>query len=323
MSASLFPGAGASGSRKLVEFIAGKMIMEGNTVRPDTRKGLVYVHQGDDTLMHFCWKDRTTNTVEDDLIMFPESIEFEKINKSNGRVYILRFRGSDKKMFFWMQSKKADKDEENCRKVNFVINNPPIPGVPYDMSAALANASGSEDVAMELDEPAGVETHHGIDVVAQPPAGPPTMGENPAPVPEPDPRGVDLRDLVRMWNERQAGGHHQSDVDLSAVLTPEAIVPLLANPEARERLLRHIPDNLPRSPEELRNLLHSPQFTQALHSFNAALQSGQLAPMMSQFGVDNAPPGVEAFLRALQQQASRGDRQEGGESNDNNKMDES
>ena len=55
-----------SQSRNLVEFRAGKMFMShGNMVHPDTRKGLVYVYQSNDGLMHFCWKDRTTGTVED------------------------------------------------------------------------------------------------------------------------------------------------------------------------------------------------------------------------------------------------------------------
>jgi len=32
---------------------------------------MVYVYQADDALTHLCWKDRTTGTVEDDLIIFP------------------------------------------------------------------------------------------------------------------------------------------------------------------------------------------------------------------------------------------------------------
>lgn len=52
-------------SKNLVEFRAGKMKLNGTTVTADKRKGLVYIYQGDDSLMHFCWKDRTTGTVED------------------------------------------------------------------------------------------------------------------------------------------------------------------------------------------------------------------------------------------------------------------
>ena len=64
-SQGLFGHAGRSSSKNLVEFRAGKMTMKGSTVTPDKRKGLVYIYQSDDSLMHFCWKDRGTGTVED------------------------------------------------------------------------------------------------------------------------------------------------------------------------------------------------------------------------------------------------------------------
>ncbi|KAH3780696.1 hypothetical protein DPMN_158515 [Dreissena polymorpha] len=53
-------------------------------VHPDKRKGLVYVHQSDDSLMHFCWKDRTTGSVED---------------CTTGRVFDLKFKSSTRKFF--------------------------------------------------------------------------------------------------------------------------------------------------------------------------------------------------------------------------------
>ena len=58
-------GAGRSSSKNLVEFRAGKMNLNKTTVTADKRKGQVYIYQSDDSLMHFCWKDRTSGTVED------------------------------------------------------------------------------------------------------------------------------------------------------------------------------------------------------------------------------------------------------------------
>lgn len=58
-------GSRGSSSKYLVEFRAGKMNLKGNTVTPDKRKGLVYIQQSDDSLIHFCWKDRTTGNVDD------------------------------------------------------------------------------------------------------------------------------------------------------------------------------------------------------------------------------------------------------------------
>ncbi|KAG7198081.1 hypothetical protein KM043_018249 [Ampulex compressa] len=116
------------------------MTMKGNMVYPDTRKGQLYVYQSDDTLMHFCWKDRTTGTVEDDLLIFPDDCEFKHVPQcKTGRVYLLRFKSSSRKFFFWLQDLKTDKDEEHCRKINEVLNNPPTPG---SQRSGNANSDG-------------------------------------------------------------------------------------------------------------------------------------------------------------------------------------
>lgn len=122
---SSLPGS-SGGNRHLVEFRAGRMTMVGKMVHPDTRKGLLYVYQADDGLIHFCWKNRTTNKVEDDLIIFPDDCEFKRVEQcKTGRVYLLKFKSTSARLFFWMQEPKPDKDEEWCRRINDVMNNPP------------------------------------------------------------------------------------------------------------------------------------------------------------------------------------------------------
>ncbi|CAN7999074.1 unnamed protein product [Ixodes hexagonus] len=130
-----------SHSKYLVEFRAGKMTLKGKMVHPDKRKGTVYVHQSDDSLMHFCWKDRTSGAVEDDLIIFPDDAEFKKVAQCvTGRVYVLKFKSSSRRCFYWMQEPKSDKDDELVRKVNEFLNNPPMPG---SSRSATGGAGGS------------------------------------------------------------------------------------------------------------------------------------------------------------------------------------
>lgn len=73
-------------------------------VYPDKRKGLLYVYQSEDSLMHFCWQDRTTGTVEDDLIIFPDDCEYVHVPQcTTGRAYLLKFKSSNRRFFFWLQ----------------------------------------------------------------------------------------------------------------------------------------------------------------------------------------------------------------------------
>ncbi|KAL3889213.1 hypothetical protein ACJMK2_001560 [Sinanodonta woodiana] len=134
---------GRSQNKNLVEFRAGKMYMKGKMVHPDKRKGQVYIYQSEDSLMHFCWKDRTNGNVEDDLIIFPDDVEFKHVTQcTTGRVFVLKFKSSTRKFFFWMQEPKTDKDDDHCKKVNDFLNNPPTPGSSrggHSLPSDLAN----------------------------------------------------------------------------------------------------------------------------------------------------------------------------------------
>lgn len=120
----LFGNQSSSQSKYLLEFKAGKMQMKGTTVNPINKKGLVYLHRADDDLIHFCWKDRKSGQVEDDLIIFPGDTEFKKVPQcTTGRVFVLKFKSSNRRCFYWMQEPKDDKDDDICKKVNEFLNN--------------------------------------------------------------------------------------------------------------------------------------------------------------------------------------------------------
>uniref|UniRef100_A0A8C5ELK0 Proteasomal ubiquitin receptor ADRM1-like n=1 Tax=Gouania willdenowi TaxID=441366 RepID=A0A8C5ELK0_GOUWI len=362
-SGALFPslvsGSRGSSSKYLVEFRAGKMTLKGSTVTPDKRKGTVYVQQSEDSLIHFCWKDRTSGNVDDDLIIFPDDCEFKRVNQcTTGRVYVLKFKAGSKRLFFWMQEPKTDKDEEFCRKVNEYLNNPPIPGAPgsgggsgHELSAlggegGLQNLLGnmSHNQLMQLIGPTGLGGLGGLGALAGPglanllgsgatstkgrgyvirlinkliinidpivcssaqsPVAPPSVGSPSSHQPI---QLSDLQNILATMNVPAAGGQGAA-VDLTSVCTPEVMAPILSDAQVQQRLLPFLPsgESLPQSAEEIQNTLNSPQFQQSMSLFSSALASGQLGPLMSQFGlpaeaVDAANKGdVEAFARAME-----------------------
>ncbi|KAK4884350.1 hypothetical protein RN001_000621 [Aquatica leii] len=144
-------GPGSTGGIKhLIEMRAGKMNQKGRMVYPDKRKGLLYLYQSEDSLMHFCWQDRTTGIVEDDLIIFPDDCEYIKVPQcTTGRAYLLKFKSSSRRFFFWLQEPRADKDEDNCKRINEILNNPSssVSGVgssDQDLQSLLNNMSQSQ-----------------------------------------------------------------------------------------------------------------------------------------------------------------------------------
>ncbi|KAF9095489.1 adhesion regulating molecule 1 [Mortierella sp. AM989] len=108
----------------LLQFKAGRCFRDGttNTVLPDPVKGLVYMEKDDD-LMHFYWKNRTTDAVVDDLILFPGDAELKTVPEcTTGRVLMLQFKSSSQKLFFWLQEANTDRDQIILQQANTLIN---------------------------------------------------------------------------------------------------------------------------------------------------------------------------------------------------------
>lgn len=396
---SLFggPTAARASSQYLVEFKAGKMFMgSNNMVTPDKKKGLVYVYQSDDSLMHFCWKDRGTGEVVDDLIIFPDDVMFKHIPPAKisaarcDRIYVLKFKASSRKFFFWMQEPKSDKDTELAGKVNNLLNNPPtsrgggggggsmgslegleglggdsrggadlqsllgnmsqqqlmqilasggltfgaLPGLLGNSSSRPStggslsgsnptSASGSRSTAGATTATSTPSTATAASTAAATTtstASPATttatasarptstggngQGANPI-------RLTDLQSILSSMN--LPAGATEGPVDLAGVMTPENMAPILNSSSANSDLLPHLPqgEGLTQTQDELRQTLGSPQFQQAMGSFQAALQSGQLGPLMGQFGMPSevsnaaAQGNVEAFVTAMEEDQNK------------------
>ncbi|MBZ3884311.1 Proteasomal ubiquitin receptor ADRM1 [Sciurus carolinensis] len=275
------------------------MSLKGTTVTPDKRKGLVYIRQTDDSVIHFCWKDGTSGTVEDDLIIFPDDCKFKCVPQCpSRRVSMLKFKAGSKRLFFWMQEPKTDQDEEHCRKVNEYLNNPHDAWGPggeweWDPRAVGAECSWNQLAAVTPSSTTSSaratpapSASAGVSATSPSPAPSSGNGTNAAASPTQPSQLSDLQNILTTMNVPAGpGGSHQ--VDLASVLTPGIMVPNFANADIQQHLLPYLPfgESMPQTAEEIQSTLTSPQFQQALGMFSTALASRQLGPFMYQFGL--------------------------------------
>ncbi|KAH6807071.1 regulatory particle non-ATPase 13 [Perilla frutescens var. frutescens] len=279
-----------------LEFRAGKMLMDGTRVIPDSRKGLVRIGRGEEGLVHLQWLDRSVNIVEDDQIVFPDEAVFEKVNQSSGRVYILKFRTDDRKFFFWMQEPKAESDTQLCNSVNFYLNQPLELTVEDETDASVPVQNSEVIVEDDISSRAG-------DLVG------PSMGaEASSDVTSAGP--VKLADLQRILSNIGGSADGSEDPDaglgLGDILKPEFLLPHIQELPLDQELVSYLPELQGQwTPDELLELLQSPPFRQQLDSFTYVLRTGQVD--LTQFGIDPSKYKftVPSFLEAIEDSVAR------------------
>ena len=70
-----------------------------------------------------------------------------------------------------------------------------------------------------------------------------------------------------------AEGAGKEAIDLATAVTPEAMIPILANKDVQEKLIPHLPkgESLPQTEEELRGTINHPQFQQVCRFYLNAM----------------------------------------------------
>ena len=100
---------GGAGSRAfepkaLIQFKSGMMDFNGRTVTPKRDKGLIRVVLDEQTgSKAFQWCDAETKKVIRTWYCYPDEAKFEKVKQSKDRVYLLEFKQTSDRFFFWMQ----------------------------------------------------------------------------------------------------------------------------------------------------------------------------------------------------------------------------
>jgi hypothetical protein len=290
-----------AGGETLLAFKAGRAFRrEGsNVVEPSPVKGAIYLTNGEDGLLHFIWKDRVTNDIQEDLILFPFDASFVKVDQvSSGRVYVLKFSSSNQRHFFWLQDASASRDSEFIENLNGLLRDP-----DYDLRWTV---------------PIGV-TAPGQSTLSQPTASTSTARQGSSGL-QATPEQIAM--LTEMLTSMSGGPQatEEPDLSLSDILTPANLLPLFSNhPELVAPLFPHLPPDLPVAPsvDALQRIIHSPQFRSAVTNFDQALRTGMLGGLVRTLGLpEEAGTGIGPFLRAVQEQAEREGSPESGDTMD-------
>ncbi|KAG0375787.1 adhesion regulating molecule 1 [Mortierella sp. AD032] len=294
----------------LLEFKAGRCFRTTgtDTVKPDPTKGLVYLEE-EDGLMHFFWKNRTSGEIEDDLILFPGDAELIAVPQcTTGRVVMLQFKSSSQKLFYWLQEVSTARDQIILQHVNSLIHSQEDEEEYLDEDAAMEDveatpaadsaAAIAPSAAFAPAAPVASSTKNLTTTAPAAAAAAPAAGGSALTAQQMD----QLRHLLGGLQVPQQ--QQRSNLRLDHILTPGAVASLLNNPEICAALFSHLPESSERSPEEIQAIVRTPQFSQALVSLSTALESGQLGPLLRQFGLGpNAGNGVEGFLSSILEQA--------------------
>ncbi|KAF3035203.1 hypothetical protein E8E12_002370 [Didymella heteroderae] len=174
----------------LITFKAGKCDItsrDGNkqSVKPVAGLGYVYLYQGEDEFVHFCWRprDKSLEESELDLIMIPGDGSFSPYtgkdaaedsesvkSPTDGRVFVLKFNSSSQRYLFWLQSKSqhprgdaswfSERDLKIGQIVDMLLN-----GEEIDVQAELAtiptHPGGDDDETMEDVDESSNRNRHG------------------------------------------------------------------------------------------------------------------------------------------------------------------
>merc|ERR1719436_1761041 len=215
--------------------------------------------------------------------------------------------------------RQARTGANTARTGDQVARDPPLEG----LAAQMQQAAGAGGRARTGTEGSGTGSAPTVPVPAPAPGG---AGQSATP--------IQLSDLQSILSNIQvppggeaigAGGSGGPSVDLSTAMTGEALQPILS----QEGFLDKVKAFLPAGEEEgkevtaadLKGTVQSPQFQQAVSMFSMALQSGQIAPLVREFGLGDeavaaATQGdMGAFVKALQKEKA-GDKSGSGDSKD-------
>lgn len=278
-------------SEKILTFNAGRADYDEatKTVKPLAGPGKVIVNRDpDESYLYFSWEPRDKFEPPEDFPQFetyaliPGDARWSHVKQcTSGRVFALKFLSSDKKEFFWMQSRTDAKD----KKLGSLSTEDKsiIESFETLLSEDNMNADeeGDEEEQFDPTSPSGdASGSH----VSQP------------------------NDLTALLRSVTTPNPQSSSKTTIPILNLSDALPI-------QRLLEHInslsdseleplfdtfPEEIPRTRADLIHVIESPQFVQGMDSFsNVLLQGGLGSIVANELGYPYTGEGVEGFLTGI------------------------
>jgi len=269
--------AAQAGGQAALSFLAGtcsQKIKDGGVwITSDKKNGQIdLVKDPQDQLWHFKWKNLMSGQQGADLILFPNTAKWYKLEYvEDGRVYELRI--GSRKHWFWMQEPDESKDEETSKKLRNILK-----------YGALEAPKNSDEKEKDTNK---------------------DKGTAPAKV-------VSTPNQQAIVNAFMKAMHAQSqqlnepDVNIMDLFEPLTMEKVLDDPDAVADLLKHAHEKLKDTDDEkvkekLKADLLSPQVQTACTTLTRVIQSGHARQLLQEMNIDK-PETITAkqFLEALQ-----------------------
>lgn len=309
-----FTDQSSSSSGYLVSFKAGRSALSGTTVTSDpSKRGLIYLTIHPDSSLRFCWKNRKSNEVEEEIVLLPDDAEFVELPEcKTGRAFVLRFRKSPRRLFFWSQEAVIDgqKAEDYAGKINDIIKNPRVPNASASQEKLTTMLTGSgpgnskSQVLLRLLSELYPKEFGNLKKSTQKSTSGTSLKINR----QATGSKISIQKVSKRSNRKsktklpllrsKINAQPEQKIDLSTALNMEVLRPLLNN----ERFMTGVRDKLPKTESvtkeeaknEFQNTVRSAQFQQSLQAFSSAFQAGRLTHLIAQF--DLGPGCMEASM---------------------------
>lgn len=310
--------------KTLLEFRAGRMRVVTNketkksSLMADSVAGVIrLIFDYDGELLRFQW---IGGNETEEYILFDDDATFDKLKQApaGARVYSLRFASTGKRaMFYLLRRQDAAADDLLCERVRQVIRNPRGALEAVRTRNAVFELSGDDLMEDDNDNPVPVDEDP-VDETPQPVAARPQQSSatnTTTPATASSSGGATNANaaaamqsiLSNLFASGALSG--REPLGLNEVLTADIVGSQIADAELAP-LLAELQELMPAgsgsSPNDIVDLLRSPQFQQAVSQLDQALSGGELASLILQVGLpmpsdaqlaSNEP--IKVFLRAF------------------------